>query len=298
MIIYAIIISFNGLKWIDKCLTSISNSTLLLTPIVIDNGSNDGTIEYIKNKYPHVRLIETASNLGFGRANNIGLQLALKENANFVLLLNQDAWLETDTIERLIIALEQNPNYWIVSPLQKHSLTDTLELNFIENLKGSNIELDSQKGLLHDIQFVNASIWLMSRKCIEIVGGFDPLFPHYGEDNDYATRVKFRGGKLGVVSNAIGYHDRDTSTTINIEKEIYRTTLAIVGQLKNINHPLMLNLFIETKRLLQKILKFCFQKDFITLRIYSTGFFKSIVQLNKIRKQRELSKVKGAFLAT
>ncbi len=77
MKIKAIIVTYNGLKWIDKCFSSLYKSETPLEIITIDNGSVDGSIDKIKKNFPQVEIIENGKNLGFGKANNIGLSMAL-----------------------------------------------------------------------------------------------------------------------------------------------------------------------------------------------------------------------------
>ena len=90
------------MKWIDKCLSSILSSSIHLTPIVVDNNSADNTAEYILSDYPNTILIKSHINLGFGQANNKGIQYALQNGATHVLLLNQDAWIAPDMIEKML----------------------------------------------------------------------------------------------------------------------------------------------------------------------------------------------------
>jgi N-acetylglucosaminyl-diphospho-decaprenol L-rhamnosyltransferase len=96
--VVVIIVTYNGAGWIEKCLNSLRNSSLNTDVIVIDNASTDETVSLIENLYPEVELVKRANNLGFGQANNIGLRMALDQNADFVFLLNQDAWIDQDTI--------------------------------------------------------------------------------------------------------------------------------------------------------------------------------------------------------
>ena len=74
MILHVIIVTFNGIQWIEKCLNSVFQSSIKSIPIVIDNGSSDGTVSFIKQNYQDAIVIETGQNLGFGKANNIGIQ--------------------------------------------------------------------------------------------------------------------------------------------------------------------------------------------------------------------------------
>ena len=190
----AIIISYNFMPWIDRCLPSLLASTEPVDILVIDNGSFDGTVAIIKEHYPQVRLITNGRNLGFGAANNIGMQMALDEDYDGVLLINQDAWLEADALQQLIKVSKQHPEYGIISP--KHLTGDGSKLD-----PGFAAYVDS-------LQFINAALWYIPIVVIKQVGMFAPLFYHYGEDKDYVNRLHYHGYQIGYVPTAIGYHDR------------------------------------------------------------------------------------------
>ena len=82
------------------------------------NASGDGTVEYIKENYPEIMLIESKENLGFGKGNNLAMRYALDHGCDYVFLLNQDAWLdENDTIEKLVEVAQRHPEYGILSPM-------------------------------------------------------------------------------------------------------------------------------------------------------------------------------------
>ena len=102
--VLVVIVTYNALKWIQKCLRSVEKSTLQADVLVVDNGSTDGTLPLIRTDFPRTRIIETGENLGFGAANNRGLRIAHDECYDFAYLLNQDAWLEKDTLEKLVAA--------------------------------------------------------------------------------------------------------------------------------------------------------------------------------------------------
>ena len=92
MKVLVIIISYNFERWMERCLESLRLSKHPVDVVVIDNDSKDRSIERIRKDYPEVRLIVNGANLGFGKANNIGIQLALEEGYDAVFLMNQDAW--------------------------------------------------------------------------------------------------------------------------------------------------------------------------------------------------------------
>lgn len=217
--VFVIIVTYNGMQWINKCLKSLENTSLDVRTLVIDNNSTDGTQNYIKNNFPEVILTELTKNLGFGQANNIGLSYAFKENSDYVFLLNQDAWLGKNTIENLINAQQKEPRYGIISPMHLNGKGDALDVSFSNyivprNCKKlfSDIYLNKLSDKLYLVNFVNAAGWLISRNCLELVGGFNPSFFHYGEDDNYIQRVQFHNLKLGILATETLYHDREQRT--------------------------------------------------------------------------------------
>lgn len=213
--IYCIIVTYNAQNWVEKCLNSVLNSTVACTIIVVDNQSTDLTTAIIQSKYPQVRLIQNTENAGFGKANNVAIKLAYEEGADYFFLLNQDAWVETSTIGILAEKIKQHPEYGILSPLQYYN-HEKLDYKFKMYLKGRGEDAlkrlsPQERDSIVPVRFVNAALWMMSRKCIETVGLFAPIFDHYGEDQNYAHRCKFHHLKLGVYLDAIGYHEREQS---------------------------------------------------------------------------------------
>lgn len=213
-----IIVTFNAMPWIEMCLDSLRRSTITPDFFIIDNGSTDGTQQFIREKFPDAELIQSNENLGFGRANNIGFQKALDEGYDYVYLLNQDAWVMPDTINTLIDIHKRNPEYGVLSPMQLQANEKHFDNNFLCNVLklaqcGSNtFEEDlffNRLKEVYDVNFVMAAHWLISRKCIETVGGFSPTFPHYGEDDNYLQRCQYWGFKIGIVPIAKAVHDRE-----------------------------------------------------------------------------------------
>ena len=102
MKVYSIVVTYNGEQCITKCLQSLRESTQPSEVILIDNASSDQTVAFVRMHFPEVRVITQSCNLGFGAANNIGIRIALNEGADYLFLLNQDAWVTPDCIEKLI----------------------------------------------------------------------------------------------------------------------------------------------------------------------------------------------------
>jgi GT2 family glycosyltransferase len=212
--IYTIIVTYNGTKWIDKCFGSLTTSNIPVKIIAVDNKSTDGTPEKIKQKYPSVQVVETGQNLGFGKANNVGIRIAYQNNADYIFLLNQDAWVEKDTITNLINTHQKNPSFDLISPLQLNGAGDAIDRNFqnyLSPFQTPHILSDAVLGKLapiYESSYANAAAWFLTAEAIKQVGGFDPLFKHYGEDDDYINRLHQKGLKLAVDTTSIIYHDR------------------------------------------------------------------------------------------
>ncbi len=228
MKIITIVVTYNGAYWIEKCISSLINSDVKDHHIiVIDNCSSDNTIDLIEEKFSVVELIKNTKNLGFGKANNIGLKIALQRQADYVFLLNQDAWLEKNTLSKLIETHKLNPDYGIISPIQvnKNGKIDTHFLKFSFNNFDfpllSDVLLQKKTCNIYEVDFINAASWLLPVNTIREIGGFMPVFTHYGEDNNYCNRAKYFKIKIGITPGIKIVHDRKDSTSKNKLKNFF-----------------------------------------------------------------------------
>jgi GT2 family glycosyltransferase len=212
----AVVVTFNGMRWIRKCLCSLQTTPVDI--IVVDNCSADNSAEFIKSNFPNVHVIALSQNIGFGKANNIGIEEALSRKAKYIFLLNQDARLETGTIERLVALLQKCPEVGVLSPVHLNGDGSLLDKQFLNYLGADNSEgrllltdctLNRRGKELYEVPFVNAAAWLVPRETFELVGGFNPLFFQYGEDHNFLQRVLYHGKKISVCKDAFIYHDRE-----------------------------------------------------------------------------------------
>lgn len=238
--ILVILVIFNGIKWLNKCIDSLRNSTIKADIFIVDNGSTDTSVEYIKENYPEAKLIVSPENLGFGKANNMGIKYAIDENYDYVYLLNQDAWVESDTFEKLINANIENPEFAIISPIQTNANKSKLDKNFAFSCPReltSDLLCKQEIQSVYNTEFVMAAHWLISRKGFLTVGGFSPAFPHYGEDNNYLDRLIFHGLKVGICPATIGVHDREERPA-NKQRLFHQMKMTMIATLSN---PLLSN---------------------------------------------------------
>ena len=218
MKIFSIIVTYNGMRWYDRCLGSLRNSELPVETIVIDNASSDDSVNYIKANFPEVHLIESNENLGFAKANNIGIRRAYDYDADYIFLLNQDAWIEKNTISCLITTFKDNPKTGIAAPIHLNGSYTGLDHRFI-NYLGPQFASDAYMHTLrtyYEVPFVNAAAWLINRCCIETVGGFDTsLFRHYGEDRNYCQRMHYHRFRIIVTTQCTICHDREERNIVD-----------------------------------------------------------------------------------
>lgn len=217
------------MKWIDTLYRYLDSESLLNSLIIVDNNSSDGFKDWVHSKNIKNQVLFLNDNLGFGAANNIGIEIALKKQADYIFLLNQDAWLLPGTMNQMIKIHHEEKNVGIVTPLHFNAQLTELDKNFKDYLSSSNLTSYISKSSLApelnhlETNFVNAAIWLLTADCIRKVGGFNPSFYHYGEDNEYCNRLLKRGYRILIHTKAIGIHDRENRDSVfDLKKEFLK----------------------------------------------------------------------------
>ena len=214
MKLFAVIVTYNAMRreWIDRCLQSLRQSTLPVTAVVVDNCSTDGTREYVPSHYPEAVWLPQDANLGFGQANNVGIRYALQHEADYVLLLNQDATMASDALELMV---KESDGKRLMTPSHYNGTGDKLDFMFRGALRLADSTLTEDRVLAGELPTVCtakeicAACWLMPVALIDAIGGFNPLFFQYSEDNNYYQRMVYHGlGDTIYVPAAKMCHDR------------------------------------------------------------------------------------------
>jgi len=304
--VVAVIVTYNGSKWVHQCLSSFRESDYPISVIVVDNNSSDDTVAMIEESYPEVKLIRQQTNLGFGGANNIGIKEALRENADYIFLLNQDAWVEKNTIHKLVKAFEENKSYGVISPMHYSGTGAKLDYGFEicisknyskESILNFETEPTDQ---VNSCEFINAAAWLVSRECLQKIGGFGPVFFHYGEDRDYINRLNYNKLKIGFITNCKIFHDREgreiNSYFTTMKKMSWYYSLACVVWFSNINKSLVTALVAALYNLNRDILY-----HFLKGRLYAwpalfVALFNFILSLGETISYRRLLTSKAEYL--
>lgn len=214
--ILVIIITYNWEKWVNDVVDWINKSTLKLDTIIIDNWSTDKTLQLYEKKLKNiVKFVKNERNLWFWAANNIWLEYAIKNNYDYVYLLNQDARFFEDTVERLINISLKNSNIWILSPFQCCKWLEKVDKIFQVN----TCTYESNDNIFSDLYFWNlkevyevdrvmAAHRLLPIETIKKVWWFSPTFFHYWEDDNYIDRARYFWFKVCIAPDINVVHDR------------------------------------------------------------------------------------------
>ncbi|RJP74068.1 MAG: glycosyltransferase [Candidatus Zixiibacteriota bacterium] len=214
--ITVVIVSYNVRSFLDHCLQSVrlASAGLAVQTIVVDNASADDSAAMVAQRYPDVTLIANRENVGFGRANNQAFELARGEA---VLVLNPDAFVQEDTLRRLLERLQASPEAGAVgpkiikpdgrfeprskrgfpTPWVAFSYLSGLAALFPRNPRFSHYlltHLDPDRE--HEVDALSGCCMMVRRDLLQRLGGFDPDFFMYGEDLDLCYRIHQQGYRI------------------------------------------------------------------------------------------------------
>lgn len=221
-----IIVNWNTREMLRQCLDSlIRNLTGLNHEVfVVDNGSTDGSPEMVAQQFPDVHLIVNKENVGFSRANN---QAILRSSGKYILLLNSDAFVQDDSIQKMCSILDDNPQIGIAganliypdgSPQVSHGplptlMIESLRLFGLDKLLSSQRE-DHLTGKYVETGTVEGACLLVRRKTINEIGMMDEDFFFFNEEVDLCYRAHLHGWKVVYIPDTRIVHIRGGSTGI------------------------------------------------------------------------------------
>lgn len=227
-----IIVNFNVKEFLQNLLHSIEKSSLNISKeiIVVDNASDDGSVEVIKEKFPSIRLIENKINYGFGKANNQGLEIA---EGKYILFINPDCIVSEDTFKKMITFFESNSDCGLAGCKILNS-DGTLQLACRRSFPGPWTSFTKVTGLssifpkskifarynltyldenkTYEVDAVSGSFMMIRKEVYDKVGGFDERFFMYGEDLDLCYRVQKNNYKVFYFHNTQVIHYKGEST--------------------------------------------------------------------------------------
>ena len=213
-----ITINFNGLGHLKDLLPSLKKQTYKnFEMIVVDHGSTDGSIEYIKRYHSWIKPLEKGENLGFAKGNNVGVEEAKGE---YVLLLNDDTIVEPDLLEKLVGELKKDKKLGVVQP--KIVFADSKKLQsagtfltssgFLYHVGYDKNPDDEKYNKSYEIFSANGSCMLIKHEVLKKVGLFDDDFFLYFEETDFCWRVWLAGYTIKYIPTTSILHKGGRTT--------------------------------------------------------------------------------------
>ena len=207
-----IVVNWNGKRFLEECLSALLAQTYSPYEIIlVDNGSRDGSVDFVAERFPEVRIIENGENLGFAAGNNVAIRVA---QGDYIVTLNNDTRAEPDWLEELVKAVETDPQIGMcASKMLFYYHTGVLNSTGI-SLDVAGIAWDRRGGERDDglerepleIFGPCAGAALYRREMLDEVGLFDEDFFAYHEDVDLAWRARSRGWRCMYSPRAVVYH--------------------------------------------------------------------------------------------
>lgn len=246
-LVYVVVLSYNGRKWLRRCLESVLRTDYPnFQVLVVDNGSSDGGVEFVRSAFPGVGILENGTNLGFAGGCNVGIQAAIQSGAEYVALVNQDVIVEEGWLQPLVEVCQRYQDVAVVSPIQLDYGGNYLDENFARLLGGSPEFLrDLWRGSLADVYFfpfVIGAAMLVSRRALMRVGRLDETFFCYGEEADFCQRALYHGFQVAVCTRASVRHWHSLLHNRGSRRiRAWRARADMVLALKNPWHPFLVN---------------------------------------------------------
>jgi GT2 family glycosyltransferase len=210
--ISVVILNFNGLRYLDRCLRSalaLDYPADRLEIVLCDNGSQDGSSEYVRTQYPAVRILALARNHGFAEGNNLAAKACRNE---WVAFLNNDMWFEPSWLRDLVSPLEEQPG---LACLTSRILNwDGTAIDFIGggvNFEGHGFQVDhglkaSTQDRARRVIAPCGGAMVIRRELFLELGGFDPDYFSFFEDTDLGWRLNLLGHDVWYTPGSTVYH--------------------------------------------------------------------------------------------
>jgi len=244
--LFIIVLNYNGRDTLKKCLESIYLSDYENKEVVVvDNASTDGSFDEMRQHFQKFNFIKNNQNIGFAAGNNVAIKWALEKMADYVLLLNNDAYLEKNTLGVLLQEVEKNKKPGISCPFIYNGYTKKLWFS------GGKIDWLKMRAIHQSGKddFISGCAMLIHKDVFKKIGLLDEKFFLYYEDVDFSFRAQKAGFDLRIIPEAKVYHYEKSSE--NIGKIYYLVLSAIIFFRKNSN--LFQRIYIEIYLLIRKI---------------------------------------------
>ena len=215
-LVYVLTLNWNGKQWLGDCLSSVLAMDYPNFEVaVVDNGSTDGSVEFVRERFPNVHVVENGSNLGYARGFNAGLAYAYACGADFFLIMNNDTVIDCGALRALVATAQSQPRagfvsgkvYWHDRPSVLQTVGKTEHPIYWSGPDvGADEEDCGQYDKVEERPFMDDIFVLVPRQLYEEIGGYDPQLFLQGEEFDWQARAKERGWRLYYAPDAKLWH--------------------------------------------------------------------------------------------
>ncbi len=218
-LICAIIVAWKSADCIGRCIESLQKSEVPLDIIAVDNASTDNVAEVIAG-YPDVTYHNSGDNIGYAAGNNEGLKIAATRGADYVFIINPDAYIAPDTIAKLLAAVAESPDIGMACPKTYYADSDTIWFaGATLNMKtgtSPHIGQGQQDGPKFskdsDLPRANGCAMFITKEALQKVGPMEGKYFLYFEEIDWSLRFRQAGYRMRYVADAHVWHTASTST--------------------------------------------------------------------------------------
>ena len=243
--VIVLILSYNGKHLLDDSISSyLENNYHNFKVIVIDNGSTDGTEEYVNTKWKDIKVLRTEKNLGYSGGFNFGLDYAFnRENSEYVLITNNDVKADSKVISELVKVAKTDQNIGFVTGkvyyFDNPNIFQTVgfsedKIKWVGGHIGINQEDKGQYDQIEERFFSDDIFILVSKKLYNEVGGYDTEFQFQAEQFDWQIRAKKIGFKIFFAPHAKIWHKDSMTIGKNSPfKTFYNVRNPLVVRLKH-----------------------------------------------------------------
>lgn len=229
-----VVLNWNSREMTAQCIHSLLAMEGSFHILVVDNGSRDGSVEYLRNRFPQIRVVANRRNLGFAAGCNVGIRQGLAEAADYILLVNNDTVMDSGLLRELTAEAERNPKAGIVSP--KIYYFDPRDAIWWVGGTYSrwiglarHVDLRKQDTGRHDtprdLDWATGCVMLLRSDALRVCGMFDEQFFGNGEDLDLSLRMRELGYVVRYVPAARVWHREGIDYKKNVGEHARSFTL-------------------------------------------------------------------------
>ncbi len=213
--VHTVVLNWNGRALLSDCLESLRDQySPALVPVVVDNGSRDGSPQFVHAVFPECRVIVNRRNLGFAQGNNVGMAEALAQGADYVLLLNNDTRVGKGWLRALIETAESDPGIGVVGSrmlfFDRPRIINSAGGAMNQALYGWDRGVFAHDGrawhVPHDCLSVTGGSMLIRAEALRKAGLFDRAYFAYYEDMDICHRIRLAGWRVVYAPRSVVFH--------------------------------------------------------------------------------------------